>query len=77
MEISRTWLGLFTIHQVYSNGVVELLNPNGIGSFKVNGQHLKSFMEQFSRYKEEITLLEPHQAWKENGLDGLSMSKDY
>ena len=71
------WIGLFIIHQVYSNGVVELLNPNGIESFKVNGQHLKSFMEQFSRYKEEITLLEPHQAWKENGLDGLSMSKDY
>ncbi|RVW68131.1 Pol polyprotein [Vitis vinifera] len=56
------WIGLFTIQQVYSNGVVELLNSNSIGSFKVNGQRLKPFMEPFSRDKEEIILLEPHQA---------------
>ncbi|RVX01925.1 hypothetical protein CK203_019345 [Vitis vinifera] len=37
------------IQQVYSNGVVELLNSNNIGSFKVNGQRLKPFMEPFSR----------------------------
>ena len=56
---------------------MELLNSNNIESFKVNGHRLKPFMEHFSRDKEEITLLEPHQAWKDNGLDGLSMSEDY
>ena len=75
-KLKSRWIGPFTIHQVYSNGVVELLNSNNTGSFKVNGQHLKPFMEPFSRDNEEITLLEAHQTWKENGLDGLSLSKD-
>ncbi|KAL6326291.1 hypothetical protein AAG906_004788 [Vitis piasezkii] len=52
-------IGPFTIQQVYSNGVVELLN--GTGSFKVNGQCLKPFLEPFSKDKEEINLLEPNQ----------------
>ena len=60
-KLKSRWIGPFIIHQVYSNGVVELLNPNSTGSFKVNGQRLKPFMEQFSQDKEEITLLEPHQ----------------
>ena len=76
-KLKSRWIGLFTIHQVYSNRVVELLNSNNIGSFKVNGQCLKPFMEPFSRDKEEIILLEPHQAWNENGLDGLSLLKGY
>ena len=46
--------------EVYSNGVVELLSS--IGTFKVNDQHLKPFLEPFSKDKEEINLLEPHQA---------------
>ena len=61
-KLKSRWIGHFPIHQVHSNGVVELLNSNSIGSFKVNGHHLKPFMEHFSRDKEEITLLEPHQA---------------
>ena len=67
----------FYYYQVHSNGVVELLNSNNTRSFKVNGQRLKPFMEPFSQDKEEITLLKPHQAWKDNGLDGLSLSEDY
>ncbi|RVW62107.1 hypothetical protein CK203_064678 [Vitis vinifera] len=39
----------FTIQQVHSNGVVELLNSNSTGSFKVNGHHLKPFVEPFLR----------------------------
>ncbi|RVW91115.1 hypothetical protein CK203_039890 [Vitis vinifera] len=50
----------FTIQQVYSNGVVELFNSTG--TFKVNGQRLKPFLEPFSKDKEEINLFEPHQA---------------
>ena len=76
-KLKSRWKGPFTIQQVYSNGVVELLNSNITESFKVNGQHLKPFLEPFSWDKEEITLLEPYQSWKENGLDGLSLSKHY
>ena len=61
-KLKSRWIGLFTIQQVYSNGVVELLNSNNTGSFKVNGQHLKPFLEPFSRDNEEINLLELNQA---------------
>ncbi|KAL6342198.1 hypothetical protein AAG906_006812 [Vitis piasezkii] len=61
-KLKSRWIGPFTIQQVYSNGVVELLNSNSTGSFKVNGHRLKPFMEPFSRDKEKIILLEPHQA---------------
>nr|CAN73855.1 hypothetical protein VITISV_028277 [Vitis vinifera] len=61
-KLKSRWIGLFTIQQVYSNGVVELLNSNSTRSFKVNGQCLKPFPEPFSRDKEEINLFEPNQA---------------
>ena len=44
-KLKSRWIGPFTIQQVYSNGVVELLNSTG--SFKVNGQRLKPFLEPF------------------------------
>ncbi|KAL6336545.1 hypothetical protein AAG906_025096 [Vitis piasezkii] len=47
-KLKSRWIGPFTIQQVHSNGVVELLNFNSTGSFKVNGHHLKPFMEPFS-----------------------------
>ncbi|RVW18384.1 Retrovirus-related Pol polyprotein from transposon 17.6 [Vitis vinifera] len=56
------WIGPFIIHQVHSNGVVELLNSNSTDTFKVNGHHLKPFMEPFNQDKEEVSLLEPHQS---------------
>ncbi|RVX07089.1 hypothetical protein CK203_030535 [Vitis vinifera] len=61
-KLKSRWMGPFTIQKVYSNRVVELLNSNSIGSFKVNGHRLKPFVEPFSRDKEEIILLEPHQS---------------
>nr|CAN60996.1 hypothetical protein VITISV_010329 [Vitis vinifera] len=59
-KLKSRWIGPFTIHEVYSNGVVELLSSTR--TFKVNGQRLKPFLEPFSKDKEEINLLEPHQA---------------
>ena len=59
-KLKLRWIGPFTIQQVYSNGVVELLNSNNTGSFKINGHRLKPFVEFFSRDKGEIILLEPH-----------------
>nr|CAN83065.1 hypothetical protein VITISV_042241 [Vitis vinifera] len=61
-KLKLRWIGPFTIQQVYSNGVVELFNSKSTGSFKVNGQRLKPFLEPFSRDNEEINLLEPNQA---------------
>ncbi|KAL6324840.1 hypothetical protein AAG906_018367 [Vitis piasezkii] len=63
-EKLKRWIGPFTIHQVHSNGVVELLNSNSTGSFKVNGHCLKPFVEPFSRDKEEFILLDPHQGFQ-------------
>ncbi|RVX03728.1 hypothetical protein CK203_022961 [Vitis vinifera] len=61
-KLKSRWIGPFTIYQVHSNGVVELLNSNSTGSFKVNGHCLKPFVEPFSRDKEEFIFLDPHQA---------------
>ena len=47
-KLKSRWIGPFTIQQVHSNGVVELLNSNSIGSFNVNGHRLKPFLEPFS-----------------------------
>ena len=61
-KLKSRWIGPFTIQRVHSNKVMELLNSNSIRSFKVNGHRLKPFVEPFSRDKEEIILLKPHQA---------------
>ncbi|WJZ89292.1 hypothetical protein VitviT2T_008518 [Vitis vinifera] len=61
-KLKSRWIGPFIIHQVYANGVVELLNSNGKDTFKVNGYCLKPFMEPFKPEKEEINLLEPQKA---------------
>ncbi|RVW62977.1 hypothetical protein CK203_062380 [Vitis vinifera] len=58
-KLKSRWIGHFTIHQVHLNVVVELLNSNGIDTFRVNGHRLKSFIEPFKPEKEEINLLEP------------------
>ncbi|RVW82120.1 hypothetical protein CK203_052506 [Vitis vinifera] len=47
------WIAPFIIHQVHSNGVVELLNSNNTDTFKVNGHRIKPFMEPFNQDKKE------------------------
>ena len=61
-KLKSRWLGPFTIHQVYSNEVVELLNANSNRTFKVNGHRLKPFLEHFSQDKEEFILFDLPQA---------------
>ena len=61
-KLKSRWIGPFIIHQVYPNGVVELLNSNSTDTFKVNGHRLKPFMEPFNQDKEEVSLLEPHKS---------------
>ncbi|RVW73744.1 hypothetical protein CK203_057600 [Vitis vinifera] len=61
-KLKSKWIGPFIIHQVHLNGVVELLNSNGTDILKVNGHHLKPFIEPFEQENEEINLLEPQKA---------------
>ena len=58
-KLKSRWTGPFNIHQVHSNGSVDLLNFKGSRVFKVNGQRLKPYVVQFAVYKEEIPLLDP------------------
>ncbi|WJZ87574.1 hypothetical protein VitviT2T_006944 [Vitis vinifera] len=61
-KLKSRWIGPFIIHQVHLNGVVKLLNSNGINTFRVNGHRLKPFIEPFKPENEEINLLEPQKA---------------
>ncbi|RVW73693.1 Pro-Pol polyprotein [Vitis vinifera] len=61
-KLKSRWIGPFIIHQVHLNGVVELLNSNGIDIFRVNGHRLKPFIESFKPEKEELNLLEPQKS---------------
>ncbi|RVW44224.1 hypothetical protein CK203_089465 [Vitis vinifera] len=55
------WTGPFIIHEVHPNRVVEVFDPTGNQTFKVNGHRLKPFIEPYSTDKEEINLLKPPQ----------------
>ena len=61
-KLKSRWIGPFIIHQVHLNGVVELLNSNGIDTFIVNGHRLEPFIELFKPENEEINFLEPQKA---------------
>ena len=58
-KLKSRWIGPFTIHQVYPNEAVELLNSNESQTFKVNGHRLKPYVVPFGPDKEELTLLDP------------------
>ena len=58
-KLKSRWTGPFTIHQVYLNGLVDLLNSKDNKVFKVNGQRLKPYAAQHIANKEEIPLLDP------------------
>ena len=58
-KLKSRWIGSFTVHEVYTNGAVELLNSKDNRVFKVNGQRLKAYTVPFTADKEELPLLEP------------------
>ncbi|KAL6340758.1 hypothetical protein AAG906_027922 [Vitis piasezkii] len=64
-KLKLRWIGPFIIHQVHLNGVVELLNSNGIDTFRVNGHRLKPFIEPFKPENEEVNLLKPQKSDRE------------
>ena len=57
-KVKSRWIP-FIIHQVYPNGLVDLLNPNDNRVFKVNGQRVKPYAAQHTTDREEILLLDP------------------
>ena len=58
-KLKSRWTGPFIIHQVYPNGVVDLLNSKDNRIFKVNGQRLKPYATHFTTDKEELPLFDP------------------
>ena len=58
-KLKSRWTGPFIIHQVYPNGVVELLSSKENQLFKVNGQRLKPYAVPFTPDKQELSLIEP------------------
>ena len=42
-KLKSRWTGPFTVHEVYTNEAVELLNSKDDRVFKVNGQRLKTY----------------------------------
>ncbi|RVW67207.1 Transposon Ty3-I Gag-Pol polyprotein [Vitis vinifera] len=51
------WTGPFIIHDVQSNGVVELLNFNSTRTFKVNGHRLKPIWNHFPKTRRNSSSL--------------------
>ena len=46
-KLCSRWTGSFVVKVVYPYGAVEIENPENGKTFKVNGQHLKPFLENF------------------------------
>ena len=58
-KLKSRWIGPFTIHQVYLNGSVDILNSKVNKMFKIDGQRLKPYAVQHTADNEEIPLLDP------------------
>ena len=53
------WTGPFIVKVVYPYGAVEIENPKNGKIFKVNGQRLKPFLENFDRQESSEELVDP------------------
>ena len=53
------WTGPFIVKVVYPYGVVEIENPENGKTFKVNGQRLKPFLENFNSLEQSEELVDP------------------
>ena len=59
-KLRSRWSGPFIVKNVFPHGAVEIENPKNGNVFKVNGQRLKPFLENFVQNEESITLIDPH-----------------
>ncbi|KAI3681479.1 hypothetical protein L6452_36278 [Arctium lappa] len=44
-KLRSNWTGPFVVHKVHHYGFVELIDPNNVSIFKVNGQRVKSYTD--------------------------------
>ena len=58
-KLCSRWTGPFIIKVVYLYGVVEIENSENGKTFKVNGQRLKPFLENFDRLEHSEELVDP------------------
>ncbi|XP_016694462.1 uncharacterized protein [Gossypium hirsutum] len=59
-KLRSKWIAPFTITNLFSNGAMEIQSEETRKCFKVNGQRLKPFYENFQMHTvEEIVLEEP------------------
>ena len=49
----------FIVKNVFPHDAIEIENPKNGNIFKVNGQRLKPFLENFSQEEESINLEDP------------------
>ena len=58
-KLRSRWTGPFIFKVVYPYGTVEIENPKNGKIFKVNGQSLKPFLENFDRQENSEELVDP------------------
>ena len=58
-KLRSRWIGPFIVKVIYPYGAVEIENPVNGKIFKVNGQRLKPFLENFDRQESSEELVEP------------------
>ena len=58
-KLRSRWTGPFIVKVVYPYGAMEIENLDTGKSFKVNGQHLKPFLEHFDRQESTEDLVDP------------------
>ena len=58
-KLKSKWNGPYIVKNVYPHGAIEIVNPKSGESFKVNGQRLKPYFENFEAKVESISLMDP------------------
>ena len=58
-KLHSRWTGPFVVKVVYPYDAVEIENPKNGKTFKVNGQRLNPFLENFDRQESSEELVDP------------------
>ena len=58
-KLKSRWTMSFVIRTVFSYGVVEICDTKNGNEFKINGQHLNSFLESVSEAETAMGLFDP------------------
>ena len=58
-KLKSRWSGRYIVKTVFPHGAIEIGNPNNDSAFKVNGQRLKPFFDNFFPEVDTTSLKEP------------------